>query len=373
MPSTQLRQQVLAKARRLVVKVGSQLLTNDAGELDMRHVRAIADQIATLIARGYDVTLVSSGAIAVGRHTLGLDKRPKDVGVLQAVAAVGQTGLMDRWSAAFAKHGLAVAQMLVTRGDFEDRNRYLNIRNCITELHALRAVPVINENDTVSVDEIRLGDNDVLAALVTNAVAADVLVLLSSVDGVHDSAGNVVEMIDDADGAQSLVQKQQTSLGTGGMGTKLAAAKMVTDAGELAVITGGRVKDVLLRLTAGEKVGTVFVPADKKLEPRRRWIGQAGKAVGEITIDDGAARAVTQRGKSLLATGITAVTGSFKKGDIIIVRDPTGAEIARGLTNYAADETRTIMGKRTSQFEKLLGRKAYDEVIHRDNLVLSGR
>lgn len=373
MASTTLRQNVLARARRLVVKVGSQLLTNARGEPDTRALRRIAHQLADLVKQGCEVTLVSSGAVAFGRKNLAITDRPKDLSVLQAVAAVGQTGLMDRWHAAFKPHDLRAAQILLTRGDFEDRTRYLNIRNCITELHGLGAIPVINENDAVSVDEMRLGDNDVLAAMVTHALCADALILLTVVDGLEDGDGNVVELVEDISSAEPFVGARRSGLGTGGMATKLLAARMVTDAGEIAVVANGRRKNVLADLLAGEKVGTVFVPAARRLASRQRWIGGAVRPSGVIVVDDGAARAVAEQNRSLLATGITQVVGTFEKGDVVVIRNARGGELARGLINYSADETRTIMGKRSNQFEKLLGRRAYDEIVHRDNLVTAPR
>ncbi len=371
MPSAALRQEVLTKARSIVVKLGSQLLADPRGGVDMETLRAIASQVAGLMKLGYSFTIVSSGAIAVGRQALGMSRRPKDIAVLQGVAAVGQTGLMSRWAEAFEPHGIRIGQILLTRSDFEDRTRYLNLRNCIFELHNLGVVPIINENDTVAVDEIRLGDNDVLAGLVTNALCADALVLLSVVEGVRDEAGKPLEIIEDVNGAMSLVTGGKSALGTGGMGTKLEAARMVTGAGEIAVIASGRTKDVLTRIFAAEKVGTVFVPAKRKLSGRHRWIGHAVRPAGVIVVDDGAAKALAEKHKSLLATGITEVVGMFDKGDVVVVRDSRGREVARGLINYTADETRAIMGKRSSQFEKLLGRRAYDEVMHRDHLVFA--
>ena len=373
MPSTALRQEVLTTARRLVVKVGSQLLTNRRGGLDARYMRRIGNQLAELIDRGYQITLVSSGSIAVGCKVLGLAERPREIDALQAVAAVGQSGLMKRWGGIFASHKIEVAQMLLTRGDFEDRNRYLNIRNCIGELHHIPAVPIVNENDTVAVDELRLGDNDILAAMVAGAIRADALILLSVVDGVNDAAGNPLEMVNDPVEARELVLEERSALGSGGMETKLEAARMVTEAGEIAVVANGREKDVLHRLVAGEKLGTVFVPARRKLPSRRRWIGSAVRPSGALAVDDGAARALIEKKKSLLATGITNVVGRFEKGDVVVIRDRRGREIARGLINYTAEETRTLMGKRSSQFEKLLGRRAYDEIVHRDNLVATQR
>jgi glutamate 5-kinase len=373
MPSTTLRQQVLMRARKLVVKIGSQLLTNSRGELDTRHIRHIGDQVAELIRRGYQVTLVSSGAIAVGRKMLELPGRPKDIAILQGVAAIGQTGLMNRWHKIFARHGLNVGQILLTRDDFEDRTRYLNLRNCLLELPKMSTVPIINENDAVAVDEIRLGDNDVLAALVANAMSADALILLSVVEGLKNETGEVIDLVDDFAAAAGMVDDTRSTLGTGGMGTKLQSARTVTEAGEIAVVAGGRVRNVLLKIAEGQKVGTVFAPSRRKLDSRQRWIGQAVRPAGTIVVDDGAAQAIAQSNRSLLATGIMEVVGQFQKGDVVVVRDTRGHEIARGLINYNADETRQVKGQKTSQLEKTLHRRAYDEVIHRDNLVVTAR
>lgn len=369
--SVKLRQDVLTNARRIVIKLGSQLLTNAKGELDTRYMSRIADQVSELIQDGRQVTLVSSGAIAMGRKMLKLDRRPKDVGVLQAVASVGQTGLMNRWHDFFKKHDLHAAQMLLTRDDIEDRNRYLNIRNCIGELHEIGGVPIINENDTVSVAELRFGDNDVLAALVANALGAEALILLSVVDGLHDGNDQPMDRVDDVNAVRAHIRQGTSTMGTGGMVTKLEAARMVTDAGEVAVIANGRTPNVIRRLMSGEKLGTVFMPRPRRLGQRQRWIGQAVRPAGTLAVDDGAVKALTQQGRSLLATGITDVVGQYKKGDVVVVRDGRGHEVARGLINYDSDETRVIMGKKTSQFETLLGRSAYAEVVHRDNLVIT--
>jgi len=371
MPSTALREQVIAQTRSLVVKLGTALLTDAGGGPDQRFLDDLARQVAILRGRGIDVTLVSSGAVGSGCTALNLGERPTDISVLQAVAAVGQTGLMSRWRRAFEPHGLEVAQMLLTRDDFENRQRYLNIRNCITELHGLAAVPIINENDTVSVEEIRFGDNDVLAALVTNALRADCLVLLSVVDGLNDASGRVVEMVNDPHEARRLVVAERTAMGSGGMETKLEAARLVTSAGEVAVIGNGREPDLLLRLLEGEKLGTVFVPAERKLDSRARWIGMTVRPAGALTVDEGAVRALVEHHRSLLASGIVEIVGRFEKGDVVVIRDGRGREIGRGLINYDAAETRRIMGRRSEEFEGLLGRRAYEEVIHRDNMVVA--
>lgn len=371
MPSTALRQSVVTQSKRIVVKLGTQLLTDTQGRLDGEYLQSVAAQCAALIERGIDVTVVSSGSVGVGCGELGRNERPTDVGEIQAVAAIGQSGLMSQWRQAFAPHGLGVGQMLLTRADFDDRQRYLNIRNCLGELHALRAVPIINENDTVSVEEIRFGDNDILAALVTNALRADLLIVLSIVDGVRGTDGQVLDIIHDALDARSLITRGKSPMGSGGMATKLEAARLVTDAGEVAIIANGRTPDILTRVLAGEALGTVFVPATRKLDSRQRWIGMTARPQGTLTVDDGASAALLDGGKSLLATGITEITGRFESGDVVIVRDGRGRELARGLCNYNSRETRTIMGRKSSDFADLLGRRAYDEVVHRDNLVLT--
>ncbi len=271
---------------------------------------------------------------------------------------------------AFARHHLGAGQILVTRTDFDDRTRYLNIRNCISHLHRLDCIPVINENDTVAVDEIRFGDNDSLAALTCNAIRADALVLLTVVDGLLDAQGKVIEHVDDAQAHLNVVRRTTSTWGSGGMASKLEAARLVTEAGEIAIIAHGRERDVLPRLLSGDQLGTVFLPAKCKLDSRQRWIGLTKRPAGTLTIDDGAASALRSRGKSLLATGITDIVGTFERGDVLLVRDTDQREVARGLSNYASDELRQIQGKRSTQFEKILGRPAYAEVIHRDNLVV---
>lgn len=373
MPSSALRKHVLANARSIVVKMGSQLTTAEAGGPNRRFMRHIADQVAALIARGIRVTLVSSGAVGVGFRTLGMDRKPTGVATAQAVAALGQSGLMSAWHQAFGRHGIETAQILLTREDVESRSRYLNIRNCINEAHKLGCMPVINENDSVSVDEIRLGDNDVLAAMLANALCCDALILLTGVDGLLDREGQILEIVHDALDARALVTDDTSTLGTGGMATKLEAARRVTDSGEIAVIANGNTRQILTRLIDGEKLGTVFMPAQKRLSGRDRWIATAVRPTGVLVIDDGAVRALTERGKSLLATGIAEITGAFEKGDVVVVRDSQGHEVARGLINYSAKETRLIMGKRSDQFPKLLGRQAYQAVVHRDNMVLAKR
>ncbi len=375
MPSTELRQTVLTQARNVVVKIGTQLLTAEDGDkpsLDSAFIRQIARQIVQLRKEGRQVTLVSSGAVGAGCVALGMTKRPNDLAELQAVAAVGQRQLMTEWHKAFVKYKMAVGQVVLTRKDFDDRVRFLNIRNCVNKLHELDCVPILNENDTVAVDELQFGDNDLLAAMTTNSLRADALLLLTAVDGLLDADGEVIDLIDDMAAFQGLSRSGSSKWGKGGMSTKLESAKLVMDAGEVAVIASGREPDVITRVLSGERLGTVCMPAVRKMDSRKRWIALTARPSGTIQIDDGAATAICDRHKSLLATGIAQITGRFNRGDVLLVRSETGKELARGLTNYSAEELRLIMGKRSSQFQKLLGNAAYDEVIHRDNLVVFG-
>jgi len=373
MPSTHLRQTVMRDARRLVVKLGTQLLANPASEMagiDSAYIHQIADQIAALIQRGYEITLVSSGAIGCGCVELGLTRRPTDVADLQAVAAVGQRRLMTHMHEAFARHGLCVAQLLLTRSDFDDRDRYLNFRNCIKRLHAFKAVPIVNENDTVSVNELRFGDNDQLAALTCNALRADMLILLTVVDGLLDEQGQVVDLVESIAEKSSLAHAVSSDWSRGGMSSKLTSARLVTDAGELAVIAGGRTERILLRLVEGEKLGTICLPATRKMDSRKRWIGLTARPLGTLSVNERAADAICRQGRSLLAVGITAVSGLFAHGDVVLVVDEQGTELARGLSNYGNTELSAIAGHHSTDFQAILGRPAYTEVIHRDNLVV---
>ncbi|QDU72495.1 glutamate 5-kinase [Mucisphaera calidilacus] len=373
MPSSSLRRERLVPARHLVVKVGTALLTRDADEgpgLDTEFIAALAKQIGTLSKQGYEITLVSSGAVGAGCVELGVEKRPEDVAELQAAAAVGQRRLMTHLHDALKPYGLRVGQLLLTRHDFDDRERFLNIRNCVTKLHELGCLPVLNENDSVAVDEIRFGDNDLLAALTTNALAAEALILLTTVDGLLDDDGKVVDLVENIQEQIGLVRTEGSSWGRGGMSTKLESARLVTEAGEVAVIAHGREKNVLLRLMKGEKLGTCFLPSERKLDSRSRWIGLTKRPDGTLSVDTGASAAVVDNGKSLLAKGITDVTGRFERGSLVVVRDPQGREIGRGLINYNSDETRSIMGLDSDRFAERLGRPGFTEVIHRDNLVV---
>jgi len=352
------------------VKIGTNTLCGKDHRPDREFIDSLAGQIAELNSRGIGVSLVVSGAIGTGMADMGLDSRPIGVSHLQALAAIGQGQLMRIFHDVFAKHSMRVAQILVTRDGFEDRTRYLNIRNTLLTLNDYNAVAIINENDTVAVDEIRFGENDVLAAHVANLLAADVLVLMTNVAGVM-KAGRIIDVIQKVDEeTMSLAETTRSSHGTGGMVTKLTAAGMVARAGGLAVIAAGRTENILLRLADGEHIGTVFVPAKKRIGSKYLWIGQAARLAGRIIVDDGAVKALRERGKSLLPSGIVDVAGNFGKGATVVVTDTRGNRVARGLCNYDAESLTRIKGLKTSEIATVLGDKPYDEAIHRDNMIV---
>jgi len=367
------RQTHLSTVRSIVVKLGTQLLSDKSRQLDGPFIARIAAQVAALRERGLQVTIVSSGAIGAGLRELDLAKRPTDLATLQAVAAVGQRRLMDTWAAAFEPFKLPVAQILLTREDVDRRARFLNLRNTIAAIHDLGAVPIINENDTVSTDElvrISFGDNDILAAVVAQTLGADLLVLLTVVDGVLDADGKPVRLVASAADAQRLVRAEKSALGKGGMTSKITAAHTVTQSGECLVVADGRTPDVLARILGGEEVGTLFLPAPRRRQARLRWIDSA-RAAGAIVVDAGAAAALVERNRSLLPAGITRIEGEFAKGDLVDIKNPAGQTIARGLTNYAHTVVESICGKKTAAVRALLGEAAYDEVVHRNNLVVA--
>ena len=369
--SYEIRKQLMQGVRSVVVKLGTNVLANPKGLLDEAAIRRIVDQVMALENRGIRVAVVSSGAIAAGMGDLGLAHRPEALPQLQACAAVGQAKLMMMFDVALKAHGRHAAQILLVRGDVEDRSRYLNARHCITALQGYGAVPIINENDTVSVDEIRFGENDILAAMVTNLLRADLLVLLSTVEGVFRDAArkDKFDLVDDMAEVMAAADGTRSALGSGGMPTKLQAAEKVTSAGEMAAIADGRRPGVLVDLVAGEPVGTLFLPKARKLSARQRWIGLTRRPRGTLVVDEGAARAVLAR-KSLLASGITAVEGPFKSGDVVVIVAPDGREVAQGVINYDSEDVDKIKGLKTGQFAKVLGERTYDEVVHANNLVV---
>ena len=367
---------VLASAKSVVVKVGSSLVTNDGKGLDHASLARWAEQIAQLVEGGRQVVLVSSGAIAEGLQRLGWSKRPKALPELQAAAAVGQMGLIQAYESVFRQHGMHAAQVLLTHEDLADRKRYLNARTTIRSLLDLRVVPVVNENDTVSTDEIKLGDNDTLGALVTNLIEADCLVILTDQKGlytadprkdpearfVHEARAGDPELERMAGGAGS-------SVGTGGMLTKILAAKRAARSGAHTLIAWGREENVLLRLAQGELIGTQLVAQKATLVARKQWMADHLQMRGKLILDEGAARALAAGGKSLLPVGVKSVQGEFERGEVVACMDEHGHEVARGLVNYSAAEARRIAGKPSSAIETLLGYVDEPELIHRDNLV----
>ncbi len=367
----------LPKVKRLVVKVGSGLISAPGQGLLPDRIGALADELAALAKDGREVVVVSSGAIASGMARLGLTQRPRSIPEKQAAAAVGQSALMWHYEQAFARHGIRVAQVLVTQEDISARPRYLNARNTLQVLLRFRVVPVVNENDTVAVEEIKVGDNDNLAALVAHLVDADLLVILTDVDGLYtgdprvDPEARRLETVDAVtEEIERLVWDADGQVSVGGMSTKLEAARKVTSSGIPMVIASGRVPGTLRRVLRGEPLGTYFVPRGDRLAGRKRWIAFAVPPQGRLTVDAGARSALVERGKSLLPSGVVEVEGEFHAGEVVSLSAADGKEFARGLTNYDAAELRKIQGAKTKDLEERLGYKSFDEVIHRDNLVL---
>jgi len=362
---------------RWVVKIGSSSLTADGQGLDRAGIARWAEEIARLVAQGCEVVLVSSGAVAEGASRLGFRERPKAIHELQAAAAVGQMGLIEAWETAFQRHGLRTALILLTHDDLSNRQRYLNARSTLRTLLELGVVPVINENDTVATDEIRFGDNDTLAALVTNLVEAHVLVLLTDRDGLYESDPDLdpaAELVQFARANDArLVKMAGTvagSVGVGGMATKVGAARVAARSGARTIIANGATVDVLLRLRGGEAVGTLLAPDVEVLLARKRWIAGQLKTKGELVLDAGAVEVLRHGGKSLLAVGVTAARGTFARGDVVLCVDPDSGAVAKGLVNYASDETQKILGCATRDIEGRLGYVREPELMHRDNLVL---
>ena len=369
---------VVASARRVVVKVGSSLVTNDGRGLDLEAISRWAAQVARLRELGKQVLLVSSGAIAEGMQRLGWSQRPQQVHELQAAAAVGQMGLARAYETHFGRHGVQTAQVLLTHADLADRPRYLNARSTLFTLLALGVVPVINENDTVVTDEIKFGDNDTLGALVTNLVEADVFVILTdqtglfSADPRRDPEAKLVAVATAGDAAlESMAGGTGSAISKGGMLTKVLAARRAARSGAHTVIASGREPDVLLRLAAGEMIGTQLTAATEVLTARKQWLADHLLLKGHVVVDAGAARAVRSGGRSLLPIGVMEVDGEFQRGDVIACLDPDGREIARGLANYSSAQTRQIARRPTGEIEVVLGFIEEPELIHRDNLVLT--
>jgi glutamate 5-kinase len=367
----------LTVARRWVVKIGSALLTRDGQGLERQQLMPWVEQIAIRRAGGDEVILVSSGAVAEGMVRMGWRRRPKALHELQAAAAIGQMGLVRAYEACFQIKGLHTAQVLLTRDDLADRARYLNARSTLRTLLRLGVVPIINENDTVATDELRFGDNDTLAALVANLVEADLLVLLTDQDGIFErdprldpSARKLDCTRVDDPLLDQVAGGSVTGLGTGGMVTKVRAARLAARSGTPTVIAPGRGERVLTRIGAGESVGTLLIPGEEPQAARKRWLAGQLQVRGRLTLDPGAVRALREKGTSLLAVGVKSVQGTFQRGEVVACLDEEGREVARGLVNYDVQETMRIRGEPSSRFESILGYLDDPELIHRDNLVL---
>jgi glutamate 5-kinase len=367
-----------ARASRLVIKVGSSLVTNEGRGIDHGAVARWAAEIAQLSRAGKSIVLVSSGAIAEGMQRLGWHTRPRAIHDLQAAAAVGQMGLVQAYERAFAQFGLQTAQILLTHEDLADRRRYLNARTTLTTLLGLRAIPIINENDTVTTDEIRFGDNDTLGALVTNLLEAEVLVLLTDQQGLYTADprrhpdATIVRTAHAGDPElERMASGAGSAIGRGGMLTKVLAAKRAARSGASTVIACGREPDVLTRLAAREVVGTKLTAEHTSLGARKQWLADHVRVAGRLTLDEGAVRALLRDGKSLLPIGVVAVAGSFGRGEVVGCHGPDGREVARGLVNYGAQEAARIMRRPSHEIEGVLGYVDEPELIHRDNLVLT--
>ncbi|HWP97208.1 MAG TPA: glutamate 5-kinase [Syntrophomonadaceae bacterium] len=363
------------RLRRLVVKVGTSTLTYSNGQLNLQRIEILLRQLADLHNRGMEIILVSSGAIGVGAIRMGWKKAPKTMPEKQALAAIGQGALLHLYEKLFAEYGKIVAQVLLTRGDFDERVRYLNATNALLAILGLQVIPIVNENDTVATEEIKFGDNDTLSALVAGMVDADLLIILSDVDGLYDSDPRMhdgARLLDEVGEITDLMEENSASRGStfssGGMFTKLKAARICIAAGVPMIIANSAEDDVLRRAVAGERVGTLFVPHQGRMQARKKWIAFGSLAQGNVTVDAGACNALLERGKSLLPSGIVSVEGDFDRGTVVDVCNADGERIARGLVNYSAEELKRIAGKKTGDIEKLLGDKDYDEAIHRNNL-----
>jgi len=372
-----MRSDIITKIKRIVIKIGSQILTASDQNLDRAFMSALAEQIAAARRQGLEILIVSSGAIAAGRGALGLSDRPKTIPQKQAAAAIGQSRLMRAYEDAFAAFGINVAQLLLTRGDLADRTRHLNARATLETLLECGVVPIINENDTVVVDEIKFGDNDNLSALVTSLIDAGLLIILTDIDGLYDAdprlhpQAKLIPLVKTVTKELELAAGGSGStLGTGGMTTKLAAAKKAGKSGAATLIVNGRTPQIILKTLAGEDVGTLILPSQESLTRRKHWIAFTLRPQGRITVDTGAARVLRKDGRSLLPSGIVAVEGDFERGACVRICEQSGVEFARGVVDYSGSEAVKLIGCNSSQIEEILGYRYGDEIVHRDNLVL---
>lgn len=369
--------EALAESKRLVVKVGTSTLTHHTGKLNLERMERLVRELADQVNAGRQVILVTSGAVGAGMGRLGLKGRPRTLPEKQAAAAVGQGMLMHMYEKFFAEYGLTVAQVLLTKDDLAERRRYLNARHTLGTLLRLGVLPIVNENDTVAVEEIRVGDNDTLSALVAGLVDADVLILLTDSQGLYTAdprscpEARLIPVVEEiTPEVEGLAGGSRGTWATGGMVTKLQAARLATNFGIPVIIASGLLPGQVAAILRGEEIGTLFLPREHKAPGRKKWLAYGPVVQGKIWVDAGAARAILQSGKSLLPSGITGVEGEFEQGSLVSLVDPAGREIARGMTNYAAEEIRRIQGKKTSEILAILGHKDYDEVVHRDNLIV---
>ena len=366
---------LLTDARRWVIKVGSALLTNDGRGLDASVVKMLADQLVALRSRGRDVVLVSSGAIVAGLARLDLTERPREVHLSQAAAAVGQSALVRAYEEHLSPHSVTTAQILLSHADVRARDRYLNARSTLSTLLAMNVLPIVNENDTVVTDEIRLGDNDTLAALVANLVDADALLILTDQDGLMDSDprhavdAQLIQTADVHDSALDAMAGEGSALGRGGMATKLSAARLAARSGTATIIANGRQPDVIAQIAEGVPLGTFLQTHRRPQSARKQWLASLLHAQGKLVLDDGAVRGVSDQGRSLLPIGVVSVLGDFQRGDLVSCVDSAGRERARGLVNYSSEEARALAGKGSADIERVLGYRGEEELIHRDNLV----
>ena len=373
-----LRQEVFETCRTVIVKIGTNVLTTDNDRLDLNRIQCIANQIHRIQETGRRVVLVSSGAVGAGIGILGLNRRPESLPELQATAAIGQPSLMRTWDDALSRTGHRTAQLLLTGNDFRNRQRYLNVRNTLRTLFDFNVIPIVNENDTVSIKEIAVGDNDQLASMLTTLLPDPLLVILSGISGLYDGApsnpdSRVIPLVEKPDDALlKLVANEQSSRGRGGMGSKLRAILAATGIGETVILASGRSDTVLDDIRNGQVTGTLFMARSESVPAWKRWIGFGAPPAGTLILDEGAVKAVCQAGRSLLAVGIKSVLGDFEPGALVGLQSAGGVEIARGLANYSADEIRRIQGRRSDQIAAALGHIPFGEVIHRDNLALVG-
>jgi len=373
------RQDVFHGCRTVIIKIGSNVLTTQGDRLDVGRIRTLAKQIDRLRVSGRQVVIVSSGAVAAGLGILGLAERPDSLPELQAAASIGQPHLMQAWNDALSEFGHRTAQVLVTVNDFRNRQRYLNIRNTLRTLLSYNAIPVINENDAVSIKEIAVGDNDQLATMLATLLPSPLLIILSGVNGLFDgppsaASSRVIPLVDHPDNSLlPLATDERSSRGRGGMPSKLRAIISATAMGEAVILAGGRQDNVLIDVMEGRSVGTLFLATGETMPAWKRWIGFTAAPAGVLTLDAGAVTAVRESGKSLLAVGISGVSGQFEPGAVVGLQTTEGQEFARGLANYSSEELQRIAGKRRSEISMVLGHAPFAEVIHRDNLALTGR